>query len=362
MLYLYKPYIPKEAYKEIESSLENKNLIYGKYCKEFEKSFSKYLKVNFSLAVSSGTAALHLALLALELKKGDLVFVPDFTWPATINVIEMVGATPVFIDVNPSNYCMDIKLLEKSLENSNNNNCKKVIMPVHQFGFPIDMITINEIADKYNCKVVEDAACAVGSEFNDQKVGSFSDVSCFSFHPRKILTTGEGGMICTNDLELANKIRYLLNHGFSADMKSFNFPGLNYRLTELQAILGIYGIPSLSERIERRKKLKEIYFSKLSNISEITLPENHWQSFMVVLDKKIDRDNFLKQMNQKNINAIIGSRSVISLNYYKNKYNSGPLMKNSNYLDKHGVALPFCDEYGEKEVLKVVKTIKSIFK
>ena len=362
MLHLYKPNIPKGALKEITKSLENGNLIYGNFCKGFENDFSEYQNLKYSLAVSSGTAALHLALLALDIKKGDIVFIPDFTWSSTVNVIEFVGAIPIFIDVDLKNYCMDIDTLETKVSEYEEIKGKKVILPVHQHGYPMDMEKINIIARKHDCFVIEDAACAIGSELNGKKLGSFSDISCFSFHPRKILTTGEGGMVSTHDSVLSERLRRFLNHGFKADMKDYEFPGLNYRMTEMQAILGIYGLKEVDINIKTRKELKDIYFQSLLEFEEITLPEDNighnWQTFLVTLNENINRDSFLERLNNNGINLVKSSNSLTSLEYFINKYGKNLDVPNSRFISSQGVALPFCEAYGAEEVNLVKKEIK----
>lgn len=363
MLYLYKPYIPETAYKEIEESLRDGNLIYGKSCKKFEQDFCSYQNVKYSHAVSSGTAALHVALLALDISKNDIVFVPDFTWSSTVNVVELVGAKPIFIDVDSKNYCMDLDHLEKTIHNYKDHKGKKLILPVHQHGYPMDMNSLSKIAIKYNCLVVEDAACAIGSELDGKKIGSFSDIACFSFHPRKVLTTGEGGMVTTNKADLSERLRRFLNHGFLSNMKEYKFPGLNYRMTEMQAILGIHGLRDLDERIITRRNLKDKYFNALEDIHEINMPSDHpghnWQTFLITLEVNIDRDSFLDSLNNTGINAVKGCGSLVSFEYFKDKYGENLEVPNSNFIHSQGVALPFCETYGDSEVNLVVEAIEN---
>tara|TARA_X000000368_G_C23039736_1_gene716342 strand:+ start:497 stop:1597 length:1101 start_codon:yes stop_codon:yes gene_type:complete len=362
MLYLYKPYIPEAAHKEIIENLKKGNLVYGENCKEFEKRFGEYQDIKYSLAVSSGTAALHLALLALDISEGDIVFVPDFTWSSTVNVVELVGAKPIFIDVDLNNYCMDLLQLKKKIEINKEHKGKKLILPVHQHGYPMDMHALNKIAKKFDCLVIEDAACAVGSTLKEKKIGSFSDISCFSFHPRKILTTGEGGMVATNDSNLSKKIRRLLNHGYLADMKEYKFPGLNYRMTEMQAILGLYGLKDLDERILKRRNLKNKYYEALKDIEGLNFPldnEGHnWQTFLITLNKKFNRNLILEKLNHAGINIVRGSRSLSSLEYFKKKYGENYEVPNSKYIDSQGISIPFCEAYSDSEVSLVAEALK----
>ncbi|MCP4215992.1 MAG: DegT/DnrJ/EryC1/StrS family aminotransferase, partial [bacterium] len=246
MIKLAKPYIPEEAIKNVVDVLRSGNLVQGKYAKEFEISLCDYLDVPHAVVVSSGTAALHLALIALGIKESDEVIVPAFTFPATANVVELVGAKPVFVDINLSDFCIDTSNIEAKITAKT-----KAIMPVHEFGQAAKMDDIIALVKKYNLKLVEDAACALGTEFDNQKVGTFGELGCFSFHPRKAITTGEGGVIVTRSAELAEKLRVLRNHGISAKNGTIDFiaAGLNYRMTDFQAALGLGQMKSLEDDI-----------------------------------------------------------------------------------------------------------------
>tara|TARA_B100000989_G_scaffold229542_1_gene176437 strand:+ start:8852 stop:9976 length:1125 start_codon:yes stop_codon:yes gene_type:complete len=362
MLYLYKPHIPKKSFDDIKKALNKGNLVYGDNCKKFESDFSNYQNIKYSHAVSSGTAALHLALLALEVSNDDIVFVPDFTWSSTVNVVEIVGATPIFIDVDINNYCMDLNHLDSKLSQYENHPGQKIILPVHQHGYPLEMKKLKKLAKENKCFVVEDAACAIGSEFSNTKVGNFSDIACFSFHPRKVLTTGEGGMVATNNSMLSKKLRRLLNHGFLSDMKEYKFPGLNYRMTESQAILGIHGLEDLDERINLRRELKNEYFESLQCIKGINLPEDNlghnWQTFLITLDNLINRDELVNSLNNKGINIVKGSNSLSSLDFFIKKYGSNPEVPNSVFISSQGISLPFCEAYSKKEVDLVVENLE----
>tara|TARA_B100000212_G_scaffold45845_1_gene29595 strand:+ start:11340 stop:12437 length:1098 start_codon:yes stop_codon:yes gene_type:complete len=364
MLYLYKPFIPDLAIEDIQETLSQGPLVYAKKGREFEEKFSEYIGVNSSCAVSSGTAALHIALLALEISHEDLVFVPDFTWSSSVNVVEIVGAKPIFIDIDLKTQCMDLLHLEKKLKEHTGHKGKKLIMPVHQHGYPMNMSKISELSKVYDCFVVEDAACAIGSEHNKKKIGSFSDISCFSFHPRKVLTTGEGGMVCTDNSIFSDRIRRFANHGFQSDMKEYLFPGLNYRLTEIQSILGIRSLDYIEEIIFRRKELKNIYFRYLKEFPFLHLPDDNeghnWQTFLVVLDSSIDRNNFLAKLNSMGINAVRSSNSLCSLPYFINKYGENTQVENSKKVASQGLALPFCDSYGKDQVEQVFDALKKL--
>jgi len=275
MIKLAKPNISEEAIKKASDVIRSGNLVQGKYVKEFEESLCRYLNVKNAIVVSSGTAALHLALLVLDIKKGDEVIVPAFTFPATANVVEIVGAKPIFVDITLDDFCIDTSKIEEKITSNT-----KVIIPVHEFGQAAKMDDIMNIAKKYNLKIMEDAACALGAEINNKKVGTFGDLGCFSFHPRKAITTGEGGAIVTNNDVLAEKLRALRNHGISLvnNKVDFIYAGLNYRMTDFQAALGLVQLSEIENIIEQRIKIANLYDDKLSYNSKIKLPyyfENH---------------------------------------------------------------------------------------
>jgi perosamine synthetase len=201
------PDIQQQDIDAVVAVLQSGMIIQGTKVEELEKNIAKYLGVAHAIAVSSGTATLHLALVALGIGRGDEVIVPAFSYIATANVVELVGAKPVFVDID-SSFNIDINLIEQAI-----SPATKAIIPVHEFGLACDIREICETAKKFNLKVIEDAACALGATQNEKFVGTFGNVGSFSFHPRKAITSGEGGMLVTNDDEIARKVRILRNHG-----------------------------------------------------------------------------------------------------------------------------------------------------
>lgn len=208
MIRLTRPYIPDEAIEKCIEVLRSGNLVQGLYAEKFEQAISDYLDVKHAMVVSSGTAALHLSLIALGIGPGDEVIVPAFSFPATANVVELVGAKPVFVDIKLDDFCIDASFIESVITNNT-----KAIIPVHEFGMPANMKPVLKLAEKYKLFIIEDAACALGAEYENRKAGAFGNLGCFSFHPRKAITTGEGGVVVTNDISLAEKIRAIRNHG-----------------------------------------------------------------------------------------------------------------------------------------------------
>ena len=232
----------------------------GKYIELFEKAFCNFVGVKHGIAVATGTAALHLALAAIGVGRGDEVLVPDFTFPATANAVLYTGAVPVLVDIEDNKFTIDWRKLEQKI-----NSKTKAIIPVHILGRPCEMEPILEIADKYDLFVIEDAAEAHGAEYKGKQVGSIGDIGCFSFFGNKIITTGEGGMCVTGNKTLLEKMKILRDHGMSPEKKYWNeMVGFNYRMTNLQAAIGLAQMEQIETFIERKRQMA-IHYSKLLN-------------------------------------------------------------------------------------------------
>ena len=276
----------------------------GKYIDEFEKQFAIFCGVDHAIAVSNGTAALHLSLLGYGVGAGDEVIVPDFTFVATANAVKYVGAIPVFADIDEKTLCIDPEKIEKLITPKT-----KAIIPVHLFGHPADMTRINEIANKYNLVVIEDAAEAHGAKVNGKKVGSLGNCGTFSLYANKVITSGEGGFITTNDAELSKKLRLLLDHAMCKNKRYWHdMVGYNYRMTNLQAALGLAQLEQIDSFIRRRKEIFELYREQLSGIKNIKLnykadwaEPNYWMVCLEFLDFNEEKRNAimisLKEMN-----------------------------------------------------------------
>lgn len=336
-------------------------LVHGEECERFENEIAHYLDVKYVVVVSSGTAALHLSLIALGIGKGDAVLVPDFTFPATVNAVELVGAVPVFVDVDPATYNITSANILKAVNTWEGKERISAIIPVHEFGCPADMTGIMAIAAEYDLKVIEDAACALGARHCQKSVGTFGDTGCFSFHPRKSITTGEGGAICTNKKNVAEKLRMLKNHGMSKKQGTTNFvlPGYNYRMTNVQGAIGRIQLRKLPDWIEKRRKLKKTYDLLLNDLDGVTIPkdvEGHtWQTYMIMISEVFDRNHVISVLRERGIESNIGAQSILSQEFYK-KYDSlFPGILYSKRLFNQGIALPFCQTY-DKKTLTVVGT------
>lgn len=361
MLRLSKPYIrnKKKFFKMLNDILDTGFLTQGKYVELFENKIAQYLQVKHAVAVSSGTAALHLSLAAIGINHKDEVIVPAYTFPATANAVEMLKTKAVLTDVNLSTFNIDIEQIEKRITHKT-----KAIIPVHLFGNPADMSSIMKTAEKYNLIVIEDAAGALGSSYRNKKCGTIGNLGCFSFHPRKIITTFEGGIIVTNEEGINQKLRILRNHGLKGKGLSSNLVecGYNYRLSEVQAALGIIQINILQDVIMKRKKIFNAYANLLHKIPDISLQEclpdcdAVWQALVIRL-KNANAHEIINCLRNRGIEANIGTYALHLTDYYKNRY------KNARYpiaqeLYERCIALPFYNEITQSEIKHVVKVLK----
>jgi dTDP-4-amino-4,6-dideoxygalactose transaminase len=341
--------------------LKSGHLIQGKNVEMFEKRLADYCGVSQAVMVSSGTAALHVVLLALGIGPGDEVIVPAFTFPATANVIELVGATPVFVDISLDDFCIDVEQLESKISEKT-----KAIMPVHEFGIIADMEKITEISKKHGLLVIEDAACSLGSTLKGKQSGSFGLAGCFSFHPRKNITTGEGGAVITNDKALADKMRVYINHGISMvdGKRDFVLPGLNYRMTDFQAALGLSQMTRLGKIIKKRQALAHIYDLELERIKWIKKPERFetrthtYQTYHVLVDDTVDRDNLIKKLKSRGVETNLGAQALHCLDFYKKKYHYTEAdFPNAAKAYRKGLALPMGEHLVSGNIREISKNL-----
>lgn len=363
MIRLSRPYIPEKSIEDVMQSLRSGNIVQGEQVASLENALSRYLNIEEVILVSSGTAALFLSLIVNNIGAGDEVIVPAYSFPGIANVIELAGARPVFCDVSLSDCCIDVKLLEQKI-----NRRTAAIMPVHAFGHPAEMNQINIIALKHGLVVIEDAACALGTEYIKRKVGVFGDIGCFSFHPRKILTTGEGGAVVTNNLNLAAKLRRLRNHGIKIKdgFTDFVSPGYNFRMTDFQAAMGIEQLVQYEDTLKIYRAQAELYASLLHNSAvEYCFPSKEgslstFQSFQIFLPGKIAAAKIKAKLHERNIETNIGAHAIPFQSYYKEKY----LPESGEYPAalrawRNGLALPMGRHLLEKDQEKVVNELLS---
>ena len=333
MIRLTIPSIEENDIQAVSEVLRSGYLVQGSQVKAFEEKVATYIGTCYAVAVSNCTAALHLSLLALDVQAGDLVIVTAYSWISTANVIELCGARPVFVDIRPDTFNLDpdclAATLSKLMTDSATAKRVKAILPVHTFGQMADMPAILDLASQYGLPVVEDAACALGASLNGKQAGSWGLMGCFSFHPRKAITTGEGGIITTNDAALVRKLKALRNHGMDPDASSPNFimPGFNYRMTEFQAALGLTQMAKLDRIITTRKQLAANY-DKLFLGTSIQPPLVDvgncpvYQSYVVLLPKDLtkSRQTLIQQLREKDIETTIGTYNMPMTSYFSNKY------------------------------------------
>jgi len=364
MIRLARPVVPKEDITAMLSVIKSGNLVQGEFVNIFEENVKKYLRVKNALLVSSGTAALHLALLGLNLKRGDEVIVPSFTFPATTNVIEVVQAKTVLVDINLSDFCMNVSQIEDKITEKT-----KAIIVVHEFGQPAEMDKIVKMADRYNIAIVEDAACALGSKYKDKNIGTLGKIGCFSLHPRKAITTGEGGILVTNDDTLADTLKALRNHGISyVDGKiHFKYAGLNYRMTDFQAAMAINQFKDIDKSISTRRKQVEIYSQGFKNNKYITTPEvfeermSSWQSYHILIDDKFNRDVLIIKLKELGVETNYGAYAINTLDYYKEKYKFRMSdFSNAVTAYERGLVLPLGDHVSKEDSNFIIDKINEV--
>lgn len=331
----------------------------GKYITQFEKSFSKYCGMKYGVATSNGTTALHLALAALGIGKGDEVIVPDITFAATINAVIYTGATPVIVDIEEDSWCINPDEIEKAITPRT-----KAIIPVHIYGQPCNMERIGELAQKNSLYIIEDCAEAHGAEWKNKKVGSFGIISCFSFFGNKVVTTGEGGMCVTNSKELNDKMRILRDHGMSKEKKYYHeVIGFNYRMTNLQAAIGTAQVERIESILEWRQKLENQYRQVLSKIDGVSLQRNDipdrrkiaWLVSILVDEEK--RDKLLTTLKDNEVDVRAFFIPLSEMDIYK-KYARDCYI--SKKISKMGINLPTTYEIREKEITKIASVITSV--
>lgn len=368
MLKLSQPNISEAAIAAVGDVLRSGQLVHGPECEAFERELATYLGCREVILVSSGTAALHVALLALDIGPGDAVVVPDFTFPATANVVAMTGATPVIVDVVPGTYALNTAQFEELVRNWTGPERLRAVMPVHEFGCMADMPEINRIAREHGLAVVEDAACALGASLADRKAGTWGDAGCFSFHPRKTLTTGEGGAISTDNAELAARMRRLRNHGMERTEEGMRFfePATNYRLTNFQAALGRAQLPMLDSWIGQRELLVAAYARLLAPLHDeglLTLPDlvpgHSWQTFMVVLADSYNRNEVIGKLREQNIEANLGAQSLSRVGIYGAPVSCSGQGK---VLYSQGLALPLFEQMTISDVEYVAAKIVAVLR
>ena len=369
------PVTGQEEWEALKEPLMSGWLTSGPKVREFEQLFAERHGVKYALAVTSATTALHLALVALGIKEGDEVIVPAFTWVSTANVVLYCGAKVVFVDIDPFTFNINPEDLSKRITSKT-----KAIIPVHLFGLCADMDKIKEIAG--NIPLVEDGACAAGASYKGTPAGGLGTIGCFSFHPRKSVTTGEGGMITTNDDELAEIMGMLRNHGASISeeqrhhgakpymLPDFNALGYNYRMTDLQGAVGVVQIKKLDQFIDEREKWANFYTKELDSIPWLRTPKHGadykhgWQSFVTFVDESkspASRNEIMELLQQQGISTRPGTHAVHMLNFYKEKFNIQPSdYPGAQAANNSSMSIPLHNRMVAEDFDYVVSVIKAL--
>lgn len=319
--------------KEVVKVLRSDWITTGPKIKEFEDALCSYIGCGHCVVVNSGTSALDIAVQALELPKGSEVITTPFTFVATSNAVIYNGLKPVFADICNDTFNIDPEDIRRKITKDT-----KAIIYVDYAGQPCDIKAIREIADEFDLYLIEDACHAIGAEYGGRKVGNFADLTVFSFHPVKHITTGEGGAVVTNNKNMFDKLSILRNHGIDKDVQDrfgpnaswaydMKYLGRNYRITDFQAALGISQLKKLDKFIDERSKRAEVYNESFKNNSLITLPttkegvKNALHLYTILLDKKLDRDFFFNNMRNNNVGVNVHYIPIYRFTYYRNHFN-----------------------------------------
>jgi perosamine synthetase len=372
MIPIAKPYLTADEAQAAYDTILTGWITQGPRVAEFEEKFAKYTGAKFAVAVSNCTTALHLAMIVAGVKEGDEVICPSMSYVATANSIKYVGAKPVFAEVNPKTYNLDVVDTERKITSKT-----KAILLVHQIGMPADIDAFTKLADKYNLKLIEDAACAAGSAYQNKKIGSHSELVCFSLHPRKVISTGDGGFITTNRDDYYQRMKLLRQHGMSVNdrvrhesskviFEDHIEVGYNYRMTDIQASVGIKQLEKLDWIVAERRKIALQYNEAFSDIDFIRLPVeeegyfSNYQSYSVYLKGNcpIGRNELMQKM----LDAGIATRRGIMTSHretaYKTEYADVSLPISENACD-NSIILPLYIPMKSEDVKRVIETFKA---
>jgi dTDP-4-amino-4,6-dideoxygalactose transaminase len=372
-----RPYIGTEEEQAVTEVLRSGWVTQGPRVAEFEEKFSQYIGCDYSVAVSSCTTALHLALMAIGVGPGDEVICPSLSFIASANSIAYTGATPIFCDIDLATYNINPARIEELISPRT-----KAILVVHQIGLPAEMNELLHLATKHGLTVIEDAACAIGSEYDGKLVGKpLGKMACFSFHPRKVLTTGEGGMITTSDVQLAERLRRLRQHAMSLSdvarhnakqisTETYDEVGFNFRMTDMQAAIGITQLARLNDFLGRRRRLAARYTEAFQHLSWLQTPvipascKPNYQSYMVRLTGSFaaKRDAIMQELLEKKIST---RRAIMAIHRelpYRSDRWEGNLSQTELASDS-GLILPLFHQMTESEqdyIIEAVQTLKSV--
>jgi perosamine synthetase len=368
-----KPYLGAEEAQNAYDTILTNWVTQGPKVQEFEEKFAAYTGAKYAVAVSNCTTALHLAMIVAGVKEGDEVICPSMSYIATANSIKYVGAIPVFAEVDPVTYNIDVRHTEKLITAKT-----KAILIVHQIGLPADIDAFKALCEKHNLKLIEDAACAAGSAYKGNKIGFHSDLVCFSFHPRKVITTGDGGMITTNSEAYYNRLKLLRQHGMSVNdrvrhnsatviLEDHLEVGYNYRLTDIQAAVGIKQLEKLDWIIEERRKIARRYQEAFKDMEFIRLPVEpegyftNWQSYSVYLKPgcPVKRNDLMQMLLDKGISTRRGVMTTHRETAYKHAQLAQPLPVSEDASD-NSIVIPLFVPMTDQEIETVISNFRQL--
>ncbi|NWF93242.1 MAG: aminotransferase class I/II-fold pyridoxal phosphate-dependent enzyme [Syntrophaceae bacterium] len=372
-----RPSITEAEIKEVTEALRSGWITSGPRVAAFEKEFSTYVGAPFGIALSSATAGFHILLQALGIGPGQEVITASLTWPSPANMVELLGAQPVFADIDRRTFQLDPASVEQVITPRT-----RAIIPVHFTGQPCDLDVFQGLCEEHGLILIEDAAHAIGTEYRGKRIGSGKNPAVFSFHAIKNLTTGEGGLITVFDEKLRDRLISLRFHGVDQDAwkryagavpSGYDLvePGWKYNLTDLQAALGLVQLRRIEEMNSRRRKLAELYDRLLDDLPEIIRParvpypsRHSWHIYTILIDPErtgLTRDEFREEMRKRKIGTGLHFLAVHELSYYRKRYHpSRDLLKNSEYVAARIVSLPLFPDMQEEDVVAVVEEIRDV--
>lgn len=371
-----KPVMGEDEVAAVRQVLESGWLTQGPWVKRFEENFARRHSVKHAFAVTSCTTALHLALVALGVGPGDEVIVPAFTWVATANVVVHCGATPVFVDIEAGSYNLDPDAVARAL-----SPMTKAVIAVHLFGLTADMDRLRAVLPDH-VAIVEDGACAAGADYHGKPAGGLGSLGCFSLHPRKSITCGEGGVVTTDDDRLAALVDTYRNHGASIseevrhrgpkpyELPEFKVFGFNYRLTDVQAAIATVQLEKLDRFIEERRMLAELYDARLQQFDWITAPsrpegQTHaLQAYVALVDEDrapVSRNAVLAHLQASGIGGRPGTHSIVGLEAYRKMYRTDPAnFPISTRIEATSIALPLHNHMNQTDIDRVVAALAAL--
>lgn len=356
MIPIAKPLLGTEEKKAVNEVIDSGMIAYGPKTKKFEEEFAKFVGVKHAVATPSGTTALHLGLLSLGVQPGDEVILPSFSFIASANAVLFCGAKPVFCDVNKDTFNIDPVKVKEFISDKT-----KAIMPVHLYGQAADMNPLQEIADEYDLKIIGDACQSHGAMYDDQMVGSFGDLECFSFYPTKNMTTGEGGMVTTDDSDLYEQLNSLRNHGRMKTQWGYEHDrvGYNYRMTDLAAAIGLVQLKKLPGFIQKRRENAFYYDEHLDQVKTPVVMDNAKHVYHQYTIQYDDRETLLKELKKRDIGFGIYYPKPLHLYPHLQQFAHNDL-KISEYLSDVSLSLPVHPALTNEDVETVVSTVNEV--